>query len=201
MSSRRKLVWLAFFALPLVGACNLVLGIEDRKLVPATAEVTCDNYCDLAMTNCTAEFALYASRESCMGTCAKLELGKLDDQGVDTVGCRLHNAELAGQTGEKSEYCVNAGPGGNASCGSDCEAYCKLMKGICPAQFTTDMDCATECAMVPDHGNYNIGVPLENSIECRLYHVSAATIDNMHCVHAAGLEKCVELPDAGADGG
>jgi hypothetical protein len=200
MFNRRRLVFLLPFVLLPVSACAVVLGIEDRELV-TTTEVSCDRYCDAAMTNCTAEFALYASRDSCIATCAQLDLGKADDKDVNTVGCRLRNAELAGKTGEKSEYCVNAGPGGNAVCGSDCEAYCKIMQTVCAGEFATDMECMTDCAPLPDNGDYNIAVPNENSIECRLYHVSAATIDNSHCPHAAGVIRCVEQTDGGADGG
>ncbi len=202
MFNRRTIALLLPLAFAPLGACAIVLGIEDRELA-ATAQLSCEGYCDVAMANCTDAFALYASRDSCLATCTKLDLGTQGDMTGNTVACRLRNAELAGQTGEKSDYCVNAGPGGNAVCGTDCEAFCKLMKATCTDEFTTDMECMTECATVPDKGNYNIAVPLENSIECRLYHLSSATIDITHCPHAAGIIKCVDsaIPDGGADGG
>lgn len=202
MFKRRKIAFLLPLALAPLGACAMVLGIEDRELV-ATTQLSCASYCEMAMKNCAGEFALYASTDSCMATCAQLDLGTIEDKDVNTVGCRFRNAELAGKTGEKSDYCVNAGPGGNAVCGSDCEAFCKIMQVVCQDEFTTPMDCMTECATIPDNGDYNIAVPLENSIECRLYHLSAATIDISHCPHAAGIIKCVDHTDAdaGADGG
>jgi len=199
MSKLRMLLLLSPVAITSLTACALVLGIEERELVQDTS-VTCEHYCSVTMQNCTAAVAQYASIDSCLGTCNQLNLGRLGDQNVDTVGCRLRNADLAEQTGEKADYCVNAGPGGNGSCGSNCESYCKIMAGVCPEQFATEQECMTACATVPDHGNYNIGVPYEDSIQCRLYHLTSATVDTTHCPHAAGIIKCIPPPpDAGAD--
>lgn len=198
MVRRRKLAYLLPLVLVTLSACVTVLGIEERELVPVS-ELTCDAYCTAAMSNCTGEFALYASAKTCLGTCEKLVLGQLGDQTGDTVGCRLRNAQLAQETGEKAEHCSLAGPAGNGVCGTNCEAYCKLMTGICPDVFLESMDCLTACAAVPDLGNYDISHQLENSMQCRLYHVTAATLDTTHCEHAAGISRCIEPTDGGSD--
>lgn len=182
-------------------ACGMILGIEERELVDSDVlpsdggsddAVTCARYCAAALENCTGEFALYASVESCLGTCAHLRTGEAGARGGNSIACRLSNAELAGTTGELLEYCPYAGPGGNGMCGSNCAGYCDVMMAVCPTYFATQEECFSSCDAVPDHGAYSVAVPYEDSIQCRLYHLTSSTIDPVHCSHAAGVEKCID---------
>lgn len=195
--------------------CASVLGIEDAKHDPrldlkqqhdsggqmsdsgtpmndSGLAPLCDRYCDTVMANCTGVDAVYKTRIVCMDICAALEPGTAGDQEGNTVECRLSNANLAETTGETSAHCSNAGPGGNGVCGSNCDGYCTEMMSICEGKFATLDDCMTACATVPDLMHYDSSIQQGGTIQCRLYHVSAATQDaQFHCPHAAGESICV----------
>jgi hypothetical protein len=107
-------------------------------------------------------------------------------------------AALAMSTGEPGDYCFGAGPGGAGICGSDCEGYCTMMTQKC-TQFANLSQCLTACAVVPDLSRppmnlrYDSSQDSGNSLQCRLFHVTAASIDpGGHCVHAAGQTPCTD---------
>ncbi len=57
----------------------------------------CENYCHLAMLNCTGSVALYSSETECFATCAQIPAtGRANDTSGDTVQCRIHHLGLAG---------------------------------------------------------------------------------------------------------
>lgn len=182
-----------------IAACSGVLGIDERTLATADAGTLCETYCSEALAACTGANAIYASVDACMNTCARLPQGTEADTTGNTIGCRLHQARLAAQTGEVTDSCPRAGPGGDGVCGSNCEGFCTVMVPVCGADWFEDVpSCVTQCAAIPDHGGYNVNVPLEDSIQCRLYHLTSATVDTEHCAHAGGALKCVPQ-DGGAD--
>jgi len=196
---------LSLIALPLIAlpiACNGILGIEERTL-DATAGLSCETYCETTQQNCTGDFAIYASLETCMLTCAQLPLGTADNEtSGNTIACRLRNANLASETGEFDTHCPAAGPGGDATCGDDCEGYCDLMAAFCPSEFSDEEECLEVCAGVPTDGYYAVPGLNEDHIQCRLWHLTSATLDDSHCDHANGAVKC-ELdydPDGGTGG-
>jgi hypothetical protein len=156
----------------------------------ASAPTLCERYCTTVMTNCTEANAVYASEITCLAVCAKLAEGSPGDETGDTVECRITQAVLAETTGEPGFSCPAAGPGGNGVCGSNCEAYCELMDAICPSFI--DASCLDVCEAVPDNGAFNVSIQGGNTIQCRFYHVSAATQSPaFHCPHAAGEAICV----------
>jgi hypothetical protein len=58
--------------------------------------------------------------------------------------------------------------------------------------FASESACLTACADVNDLGGYTTSTQAGDSIQCRLYHVSAASLDpKTHCPHAAGEQICV----------
>ena len=191
------------FGLCLVAACSGVLGIEERTFDAdaAAGGLSCASYCDTAMAACTGAHQLYASNEVCLAVCAKLPLGTVDDATGNTVGCRLTHAKKAADLGPDGvdDNCPGAGPGGGGVCGSDCEGYCALMPSICPDVFEDQPSCLTACEGVPSVGFYSILAPNEDSIQCRLYHLTSASLDNTHCAHADGTVKCHAITDAGGD--
>jgi len=88
-----------------------------------------------------------------------------------------------------------AGPGGDGTCGQNCEAYCLLLRTHCSARFDGTFDglaaCTAACQQIPDAGGYTTAMSQGDSIQCRLWHVSAAAVDpSMHCGHAAGDLPC-----------
>jgi hypothetical protein len=196
--------------------CAKISGIEDAQLGsdPSTGgtgaelqgSALCNTYCDAALGNCQDEYSVYASRDTCLGVCQKLELagktGTSGDQSGNTIYCRLAQARSAKSTGEPQSYCFAAGPGGGNLCGSNCEGYCVLLQQTCPndfktAQFNDSLAycLTTACPSIPTlDAGFNSGQESGNSINCRLYHVSAANADDqapgIHCPHAAGATPC-----------
>jgi hypothetical protein len=195
---------------PALGACAGILGIDkaehDEKLdKPATGtggsggtdsdalpKTLCDRYCDAVLANCSAENALYTSRDVCMGVCNTFEPGTEGDDGVNTAQCRLRFAQLAGTVGELSLNCPAAGPGGDGHCGTNCEGFCTIGVAACTASKLITVDsCAGMCARLPDPGGFTDKIQAGNSVQCRLYHASAATFDpTTHCPHVAGFGPC-----------
>ena len=207
--------------LTLLTACAKVAGIEGAELDPGVAGTggsssvpdggaACDSYCNLVMTACTDSNAQYSTRDVCMGVCSKLPAGTPQDVLQNTVGCRSNQARLAAQVGgsEAAANCVAAGPGGNDVCGSNCNGYCQLLLNACKCQifdqscpadfaytFVSLDDCITKCKALATVGDYNATQAGGNSINCRLYHVSAATVDpNTHCLHAVGSAPAGQTP-------
>ena len=111
----------------------------------------------------------------------------------NTVACRQRNAELASETGEPAAHCPAAGPGGDGICGPDCLGFCTLLAEYCTQLMSfTVAECVQACVDVPVLAEpYNVNIQSGDSLQCRLYHVSAASLDPAtHCVHAAGIELC-----------
>jgi hypothetical protein len=160
----------------------------------------CERYCNTVAAACPEPNEQYASPGACRSVCEKLTPGKPGDSLVNTVECRLARAELARATGEPETYCFSAGPGGAGLCGSDCEGFCAVMTQTCTLMGSFD-ECLPQCALVPnlsdppDNITYDISVQAGDSVQCRLFHVSAATLDPLtHCGHAAGSTPCATPP-------
>jgi hypothetical protein len=196
MSTRLKIA-AAAWGLVAYGAagCAQVLGIEDAEPDPQlTVESPCASYCQTVLTACVDDFAVYSNDRTCEGFCAVLPEGT-DDQNANTVRCRLKQAMLASDTGEVDFHCPLAGPGGDDTCGSNCEGYCTVLAATCPEELTDTFGdlagCLEQCPSIPDLGTYNLSQTTGNSIQCRLWHLSAATIDpGSHCSHASGGSPC-----------
>jgi len=208
-SGRRALLWLVP-ALSL--GCASVLGLPDRELDPTftdesdagdagdggTDSPACLAYCAQVAKSCIGPNTVYASQAVCLAVCATLPPGSSATPTGNTLACRAEQARLAETTGEVKLYCPPAGPGGGSGddggaplCGSNCDGYCTLMEEICPTIFPTHQTCIESCSSVPDIGGYNIALMEGDTIQCRLYHVSAATQGaDVHCPHASGIKPC-----------
>lgn len=172
-------------ALPLGAlACASIAGIGDAELD------LCAEYCDTVMRNCRGEFEVYTSREVCERYCAALPPGEPGDETGNSVACRLHHARQIETLGEEVTSCPIAGPGGSGVCGEDCEGFCMVRRAVCDPELDLD-DCQRECADLTDTGGYTTRDQEGATVQCRLYHVSAATIAAVpHCAHAAGEPPC-----------
>ena len=174
--------------LPLcLSACQVIAGIEDRKLDPDVAGgKQCDDYCDAVMAACTDSNAVYPNREQCLGVCSKLPTGDSQElQNDNSVACRAREAALAKR--EPEDHCKAAGPGGNGVCGTDCEAYCTVFPQVCAKDFEyTEETCLQACQGLTEQDRYDLKGDHEgDTIECRLVHTSSATVDPAtHCDHA-----------------
>jgi hypothetical protein len=176
--------------------CNGILGIDERTLAEDTSGLSCQNYCDAIQTACTAEFQEYQTPEACIATCEAMTLGTLGDTG-NTIGCRMKNVQLAGDTGELGDYCPISGPLGGGNCGDRCENFCALFVPHC-ASFSAVTDqagCIDLCQTSPDNAVWDPRDPEQKdydaSLQCRAWHLSNALLDpTLHCNHADGTTKC-----------
>lgn len=164
--------------------------------IVARASQLCLDYCNTVQTSCTGKSAQYASQIACLAVCEQLPPGTAGAMAGNTVQCRVGRAKLAATTGEAANYCFSAGPGGGGVCGSDCEGYCTLMTAKC-TQLGTLSQCEASCSIVPDLSlpptnlRYDASQQSGDSLQCRLFHVSAANVDPVgHCAHAAGDAPC-----------
>lgn len=223
-----RLTALGLCLVPGFVGCASVLGIEEATLDPKLdkggangaggsenggggsggtvdggggGKTLCETYCDTVSAACAGQFEQYVSPQTCMKLCGRLDPGQPGDDSGDTVNCRLHYAESAQTAGEKTSNCSAAGPGGHGTCGTNCDALCRIALDTCRAQriFSSTLDCASQCTKIPDLGHYDDSIQDGDSVQCRLYHVSAAQIDPViHCPHVAGIVKCVHREGADA---
>lgn len=157
----------------------------------------CERYCSTIATACTGTNEQYASPAACLAVCAQLDPGVAGGVG-NTVECRLGRAELARDSGEADNYCHLAGPGGGGFCGTDCSGFCTVMAKTCDSLGDYET-CLPACEEVPNLAAppsttfYDTSMQNGNSVQCRLFHVTAATLDAFtHCEHAAGFAICAE---------
>ncbi|MRG97693.1 hypothetical protein [Polyangium spumosum] len=156
------------------------------------AAVDCDKYCTDIAADCTGEFQQYADKASCMGTCAGLpDTGKDADAVGNTMQCRIYHASVAAT--DPALHCPHAGPSGDSTCGSLCQAFCSLAVEACPTQWPQEGECMESCmawtaaGMKYNATNFTAG----NTTECRLYHLTVAATDATqaatHCPHTIAM--------------
>ena len=81
-------------------------------------------------------------------------------------------------------------------CGSNCDAFCDVLEQVCASDFAAHYadpsECSSDCQdNFPDLGSYDVSMSAGDSVQCRLWHLAAATVDpNLHCQHAAGAAPC-----------
>lgn len=136
--------------------------------------------------NCTGPNAAYTSLDVCLGVCATLPPGGPEEPIGNTVACRLEQARMAGNSPEPEEYCPGASFGGADDCGEDCETYCMVLQSTCPEQYAAAADCVPKCRALSRAPSQ---APIDNhegdTLDCRLAHLSAATLEPAsHCNHA-----------------
>jgi hypothetical protein len=188
-------------ALTALLACHEIAGIEEREFDGGL----CRDYCEIVMEACTEDSAVYPRIETCLGVCARLEPGnELEHTNTNDVACRLRQARLALRSPEDARTtCRSAGPGGDGICGTNCDAYCSLLKETCPNEYADIKDCATSCEGIPDQSSGSL-LAEGNTLQCRLLHICNATLDaKKHCPHAraAPTAPCVDKDDTDPDCG
>ena len=161
----------------------------------------CEQYCNALEENCTGNLAQFSDYQTCLDTCELLPRGAPNDVEVNSVHCRLAEAEKAGRL-EPEFYCPLAGPASAGKCGSSCEAYCDIMMGFCTSDSTSGLyfyedeeACLADCAVLPMAGEpYSAALhSIGPHFECRLFHACASNIDaEYHCGHAFGDPPCNE---------
>jgi hypothetical protein len=155
----------------------------------AALAISCDNYCTLAMLNCTATNAIYVDKGTCLSMCANMTLGTAPDTSNDTVACRQSYAQAAAMN--PSTNCPIAGLTGGDTCGtSHCKAWCAQDVAVCgTTAFATKAACETACASFTySTTSGDIAATTGNTMNCRIYHVekaaqNAGALKATHCPH------------------
>ena len=157
----------------------------------------CQDYCSRIMALCTKPNEAYADISTCLGICAILPPGSPIEKSGNSLICRTNQLAIqespSAEPGTLAEACKRAGPGGDGACGSNCESYCQLYKAACQAdqpdltsaQYDQDT-CVAKCQGLTDTGSFDTDMNYTgDTLQCRLVHTSAATVDpTTHCVHA-----------------
>lgn len=177
---------------------------------------TCAQFCKMADQVCRdipetpdspAEFhKVYPSLGSCEAVCARLTPGdpsSTKDLEGNTLLCRYNELRKASQSGELGKHCPAAGLGGSnetegypcaASAGSALDFYCEQMDSFCPGIFPDRESCKQSAAGVPLMPPSSSPVGEGNSLQCRFYHLIAASEQpDSHCMHAGGAAPCCEV--------
>lgn len=165
-------------------------------VVALTLDEACAEYCELVIDAC-ADIPQFKTESGCMTVCkAMYHLSEDGSATGNTVECRMQAADNALNFSDGLEdNCVTAGPLGPA-CGGACNNYCEQIEHYCPEEFEKMTDCIDECRAVPRADvPYTDGFPSGNTLECRIYHVQLAVVQQpnrlTHCGHAAGRSLCV----------
>jgi len=142
----------------------------------------CEDYCDLITAHCSGPEAQYSDRNSCLATCEAMPLGDATTHAGHTIACRTFQAAAAER--DPATTCVAAGPAGAGVCGSICESFCTTAEEICPGVYASVAACLTACAGFAPDPPFDASDLDGDSIECRLYHLTAASIaPDVHCPH------------------
>lgn len=197
---RRAVVPIAvLFWLMLLGAgCQSIVGIPDRTV--SSSSVLCQNFCTRLFKDCSGKHAVYTSMATCLGACNLIDAGDPNEPLGDTVACRNEQLTLAESTGELDVYCPRAGPGGDGACGTNCQSYCNLLSQACPDMYALVNGCVDKCkAFKSVKGLDVVDDEQGDLLQCRLIHVSNATVDpQTHCPHAqfSPTAPCADPPNS-----
>ena len=170
----------------------------------------CENYCHLAIKNCSGEEGYFESFNECKAACSQFPSdGEVGQKTGDTVQCRIYHLGSAGdpQSGGAELHCPHGSVEGTGGCEPDeekdlCESYCQAFDEACPGEviegkaYDGMQDCLQQCAKLPQDGQPDF--PMGNSVQCFAYHVSQAKGDQAkeHCINAiiGNSSYCVAGP-------
>jgi hypothetical protein len=157
---------------------------------PTDSGLNCAGYCAALKAACTGPNQQFSTNDRCINACGTYPVGAASDTMGDTLGCRLHELEAA--AADPSTHCVNAGPGGDGVCGTNCDGYCQIAQAFCTAANNAEIYpdasvCQTHCAKFPQTVKYSVaddaGSHFGADVACLLYHVQEATTAPMeHCI-------------------
>lgn len=146
---------------------------------------SCSEYCALVGDHCGDEVEQYSGTSVCEATCALMAPGTNEDVLGNTVGCRVHHSILAGE--QADPHCFHAGPSGDNTCGSRCESFCTLALAACTgdlAPFADAEACISACSSLEAGPDFSSSLPDDDSVSCRIKHVSLAALQpDVHCAH------------------
>ena len=145
----------------------------------------CPDYCSLIGDHCQGDNAQYDGNVLCEATCANIPEGVAGDELGNTAACRTFHAVLAAE--DPDTHCPHAGPAGDGTCGANCESFCSIALSTCEGDlspFSGAEDCISACEAFPAEPPYSATVPDGDNFECRLRHLTLASLQpEVHCSH------------------
>lgn len=165
---------------------SLMFACSGNATDPDPVSDACEDYCTLALRNCMGTEAQYSDLNACMAVCEVIPLGSPADRSGNTVGCRTFWAGVS--EGEPEVNCRRAGPGGDGTCGSNCESFCAITMALCESiadpPYDSIAECMSACAGFDTSDPYDSGDLAGDTLGCRIYHMTAAAgIPEEHCPH------------------
>jgi len=158
---------------------------------------SCMDYCEGTVAACAANKPQYIDLPgACEAYCAVLDEGTdMAADGVDvttqtdTRACRAYHSTAVPMDAEL--HCPHAGPAGGGQCGDKIESFCAAQAALCAAGNAVYADAAACIAdmtdNVTDGGTYDATQVDSNTLNCRIYHLTASAVDpDTHCQHTGG---------------
>jgi hypothetical protein len=166
-----------------------------------TCGTWCDNYCHLALRNCTGALELYKNDAECRAACATIATdGDNDANEGDSIQCRINNLILAQtEPGLDAKYCPRGARDGGDTCATleTCETYCAEIMKNCTGgneQYLSEQICLNYCEFGSKMPKGAVGTQTGNTVACRTYHAGLAGLSDPgdHCRHAgpSGGDTC-----------
>ncbi|HSC85792.1 MAG TPA: hypothetical protein VLC09_00905 [Polyangiaceae bacterium] len=173
--------------------------MPDSQCVDPEGPLSCQVYCQNVMGACRGDNTQYESETDCLAACAVFDLGTIDDQNENTVGCRRYHS-FSGLS-SPNLHCPHAGPTGDGHCGSptddtgSCLSFCQLAEAACGTDF---VGCMADCPATPGseaNAGYTVGKALEaDDLLCRTYYavkvLGDPTLQAELCAHVDLAGTC-----------
>ena len=169
-----------------------------------TCGTMCENYCHLALANCTDGEALFDDVSACMTACSEYDAtGNINDTAGNTLQCRIYHLGVAGNNdaGGAATHCAHGAADGGGVCVDalpTCDDYCSAVQAACgddgaTSQYASVAACKTHCETNGKLPAGTIDDTAGNTIGCRTYHAGVAG--------ESAENAAIHCPHAGADGG
>jgi hypothetical protein len=183
---------------PCTTSANATMGIT-------TQNGLIDDYCNNVITTCPGY--LTANLQQCLAYAQYIPMNTdvsfypgIDaattfpiggPTGVDSLACKRYHVTVAAQSASNAmTHCPHATTG-NGQCGSDCDFYCDLVMGACPANYNSTATCMSTCANFATTATVDPIPQTGNTLQCRTYHAMVATTGAtnaaIHCPHASAM--------------
>jgi len=186
----------------LIAVLGVACGDDDggTTVDAPPAALSCSTYCTTLMGACTGANQQFTDMAQCVASCGAYPVGTAADMSGNTLGCRTYHAGAA-KTGA-DVHCVHAGPGGAGMCGTNIEGLCQIVQKACTGAdgptknpFASAADCASKLAAVVDTTKYNVMQTGGDTLACRLYHATVASVTpDPHCQHPVAVSATCKAP-------
>ena len=162
----------------------------------------CDNYCHLAMTNCTGDYELYADADACTAACDGITVIEAANPasvtGGDSMQCRIYHLGVAGTEGDVSAeiHCPHGQAEATAPCTDPGPVY--DFRDDAAADYTRVDRAgmpAINTAVIASKDAYNAGSPADDVTGTFVPEI-VASVEFLHTaldddLLAAGVTPCV----------